>query len=70
MWAVQFFVYALIVFLLVMMFGGTMIGYYFAKKAEYEQAKTKGLAEAFRSAAQKAEHEMTKLKDNLTEKNE
>lgn len=37
--AVMFFVYALVVFLLVTAFGGTMIGYYFQKKYEYEIKK-------------------------------
>ena len=42
--ALQFFVYALIVFLLAMLLGGTMIGYYFAKKKEFEIGKIKAMA--------------------------
>ena len=44
MFAVQFFVYALIIFLLLMLFGGTMIGYYFAKKAQFEIEKAQKIA--------------------------
>ena len=50
MWAIQFFVYALIVFLLAMLFGGTMIGYYFAKKYECEMKKFSTLGAAFKSS--------------------
>lgn len=53
MWALQFFVYALIVWLLVMLLGGTMIGYYFTKKADYEVAKAQKLAEFIRKNAEK-----------------
>lgn len=32
----MFFLYAMIVFLLVLLLGGTLIGYYFQKKIEYD----------------------------------
>ena len=48
MWALQFFVYALIVLVLAMLFGGTMIGYYFMKRAEYEVTKAKTVADLLR----------------------
>lgn len=53
MWAVQFFVYALIVWLLAMFLGGTLIGYYFAKKADFEAAKAKSFATAVEQLARK-----------------
>ena len=50
MWALQFFVYALMVFLLTLLFGGTMIGYYFQKKYEYEMKKLVAVGKAITSA--------------------
>ena len=38
-----FFTYSLIVFLLAALLGGTMIGYYFTKKKEFELGKIKAL---------------------------
>ena len=52
MWALQFFVYALIVWLLVTAFGGTMIGYYFTKKAEFEAAKARNFVDALKKKAE------------------
>ena len=45
MWAIQFFVDALIVCVLCVMAGGTLIGYYFTKKAEYDSNRAKGISE-------------------------
>ena len=39
MWALEFFIYAMIIFLLALLFGGTLIGYWFTKKWEYEMRK-------------------------------
>lgn len=51
MWAIQFFVYALIVTLLALLFGGTMVGYYFQKKFEFEMKKLVAIGKAVTKAA-------------------
>lgn len=43
-----FFCYSLIVFLLALVCGGTLIGYYFAKKKEYEFSKLTALGAAIK----------------------
>ena len=41
-----FFVYSMIVFLEVLLLGGTLIGYYFTKKREYEISKFSAILSA------------------------
>ena len=55
MWAVQFFVYALIVWLLMLALVGSSIGYYFTKKAEYEMNKIVKMAEVLKKKSEGSE---------------
>lgn len=57
MWAIQFFVYALIVFLLATLMGGTLIGYYFTKKAELEMTNLKRLSAAVQAAQEQKQEQ-------------
>ena len=68
MWALQFFVYALIIWLLALCFGGTMIGYYFTKRMEYEANKAKNLSETLKGVSEELKRTAAEKLKNLSTK--
>ena len=48
MWVLNFFICSLIVWLLLLLLGGTLIGYYFTKRREFEAGKIAAMKKLFK----------------------